>query len=325
MTHRDLEEEKQAEIARCDALPALIDAAKRQGSAALGARTKLNSIEIMYFLSWRGVCTVIARPMKCGARRAFHLTKKVSIDMDNTLLITLSAQNALRRQMDVAANNMANMSTAGFKAEAVLFEPVVRRPAAINERPKTVEFVRDYTIARDFRPGALQRTDNPLDFALTGNGYFTIQTTDGNAYTRDGQFQLDTDGRLVTHDGRFVLDDGGQIINLDVTAGQPLVGRDGTIVQNGAPVARLGLAAFNRPGAMDKIGDNLWRPNGEQANPATDTQVVQGMIEGSNVVAITELTRIMEISRAFESASRLQKQTEDLRGRAIERLAKLQS
>jgi flagellar basal-body rod protein FlgF len=245
--------------------------------------------------------------------------------MDNTLLITLSAQNALRRQMDVAANNMANMSTAGFKAEAVLFEPVVRRPASITERPKTVEFVRDYTIARDFRPGALQRTDNPLDFALTGDGYFTIQTTQGNAYTRDGQFQLDTQGRLITHDARFVLDDAGQAITLDLTQGEPLVGRDGTITQAGAPVARLGLVSFQRPGAMDKIGDNLWRPTNEQGTPSTDTQVIQGMTEGSNVVAITELTRIMEISRAFESANRLQKQTEDLRGRAIERLAKVQS
>lgn len=245
--------------------------------------------------------------------------------MDNTLLITLSAQNALRRQMDVAANNMANVSTAGFKSEAVLFEPVIRRPASITERPKTVEFVRDYTIARDFRPGSLQRTDNPLDFALTGDGYFTIQTTQGNAYTRDGKFQLDADGRLITHDARFVLDDAGQIINLDLTAGEPLMGRDGTILQGGNQVAKLGLASFLRPGAMDKIGDNLWKPTNEQGRPATDTQVVQGMIEGSNVVAVTELTRIMEISRAFESATRLQKQAEDLRSRAIDRLARVQS
>ena len=245
--------------------------------------------------------------------------------MDNTLLITLSAQNALRRRMDVAANNMANVSTAGFKSEAVLFEPVIRRPASIQERPKTVEFVRDYTIARDFRPGALQRTDNPLDFALTGDGYFTIQTTQGNAYTRDGKFQLDAQGRLITHDARFVLDDAGQIITLDLTQGEPLMGRDGSISQGANQVAKLGLASFQRPGALDKIGDNLWKPTKEQGTPATDTQVIQGMIEGSNVVAVTELTRIMEISRAFESATRLQKQAEDLRSRAIDRLARVQS
>jgi flagellar basal-body rod protein FlgF len=245
--------------------------------------------------------------------------------MDNTLLITLSAQNALRRQMDVAANNMANMNTAGFKSEAVLFEPVIRRPASITERPKTVEFVRDYTIARDFRPGALQRTDNPLDFALTGDGYFTIGTAQGPAYTRDGRFQLDTQGRLITRDGQPVLDNGGQPIALDLSAGEPLMGKDGTITQNGGPVATLGLAAFQRPGALDKVGDNLLRATVEQPAVAQNSEVIQGMVEGSNVVAVTELTRIMEITRAFESATRLQKQAEDLRSRSIERLARVQS
>jgi flagellar basal-body rod protein FlgF len=245
--------------------------------------------------------------------------------MDNTLLITLSAQNALRRQMDVAANNMANVTTAGFKSESVLFEPVMRRPASIAERPKTVEFVRDYTIARDFRPGALQRSDNPLDFALTGDGFFTVGTPQGPAYTRDGRFQLDPQGRLVTRDGRPVLDVAGQEIALDLTAGEPLVGRDGAITQNGAQTGQMGIATFQRPGALDKVGDNLWRATIEQPTQAANADVVQGMTEGSNVVAVAELTRIMEISRAFESASRLQRQAEDLRSRSIERLARVQS
>jgi flagellar basal-body rod protein FlgF len=267
---------------------------------------------------------VLLRLREFGAKAHLEPTKKVK-EMDNTLLITLSAQNALRRQMDVAANNMANVSTAGFKSEAVLFEPVIRKPASINERPKTVEFVRDYTIARDFRPGALTRTDNPLDFAITGDGYFSVQTPSGPAYTRDGRFQLDPQGQVVTHDGKTLLDTAGQPITLDLTQGEPLVARDGTITQNGNIVGQFALSRFQRPGALDKIGDNLWRSTTEQPQPVTDPQIVQGMTEGSNVVAIRELTRIMEISRAFESATRLQKQTEDLRGRAIERLARVQS
>ncbi|MFN8734201.1 MAG: flagellar basal body rod C-terminal domain-containing protein, partial [Hyphomonadaceae bacterium] len=114
-------------------------------------------------------------------------------------------------------------------------------------------------------------------------------------------------------------------ITLDITQGEPVVAKNGSIQQNGVTVAQLGIARFDRPGALDKVGDNLWRPTDEAAQAAADPQVVQGMIEGSNVVAVTELTRIMEISRAFESATRLQKQTEDLRGRAIERLARVQS
>ena len=106
---------------------------------------------------------------------------------------------------------------------------------------------------------------------------------------------------------------------------EPLMGRDGTISQGATQIAQLGLSSFLRPGAMDKIGDNLWLPTNEQGTPSTDTQVIQGMTEGSNVVAVTELTRIMEISRAFESASRIQKNAEDLRSRAIDRLARVQS
>jgi flagellar basal-body rod protein FlgF len=244
--------------------------------------------------------------------------------MDNTLLITLSAQNALRRQMDVAANNMANVSTAGYKAESMLFEQVSRRPAAINERPRPVQFVRDFTVARDIRPGSLQRTDNPLDLALAGDGYFTVQSQAGPAYTRDGRFSLDPNGRLVNKDGLPVLSNQGQPIVLDMAQGEPTIGRDGTITQNTNPVAQLGIAAFARQGAMDKIGDNLLVANGEPVLAANNADVVQGMVEGSNVVAVRELTTIMEISRAYESASRLQRTAEDLRKTAIERLGRMQ-
>lgn len=252
-------------------------------------------------------------------------TQQKLVAMDNTLLVTLSAQNALRRQMDVAANNMANVSTAGYKSEEVLFEPETVRPAAIRERPGPVNFVRDYTVARDFRPGALQRTGNPLDVALTSDGFFTVQSPGGPAYTRDGQFKLDAGGRLVTGDGLAVLDDAGQEIRLDLTAGEPLIGKTGEITQNGVPVARLGIATFQRPGALDKIGDNLWRATIEQPVIAAQPDMVQGMVEGSNVVAVRELTRIIEINRAYESISRLQRQAEDLRRSSIERLARVQS
>jgi flagellar basal-body rod protein FlgF len=245
--------------------------------------------------------------------------------MDNTLLVTLSAQNALRRQMDVAANNMANVSTAGFKSEEVLFEPETVRPASIAERPGPVNFVRDYTTVRDSRPGALQRTGNPLDLALASDGFFTVGTPQGPAFTRDGQFKLDAAGQLITQNGQPVLDTGGAPITLDLAAGEPLVGKTGIITQDGAEVAQLGIATFQRPGALDKVGDNLLRPTIEQPAPLAEPDIVQGMVEGSNVVAVRELTRIIEINRAYESISRLQRQAEDLRKSSIERLARVQS
>lgn len=245
--------------------------------------------------------------------------------MDNTILITLSAQNALSRQMEVAANNMANLSTVGFKAESVLFQPMSTTKATVGTVDKSVDFVRDYSIARDFRPGALQRTDNPLDTSITGDGFFSVSTATGTAYTRDGRFTIDPNGKLITHDGKPVLDDAGAEITMDLAAGQPTIKKDGTISQNGIDVGKLGVVNFARPGALEKTGDNLWRAVNQNPIPAENYEVVQGMVEGSNVVAIRELTNIMEISRAFESATRLQRQTEDLRSKAIERLSRVQA
>lgn len=248
--------------------------------------------------------------------------------MDNAILITLSAQNALTRQMEVAANNMANLTTTGFKSESVLFEPITKKPASIVENPKTVTFVRDYSIARDFRPGTMQQTSNPLDVALTGEGYFAIGGgAQGTLYTRDGQFTLDPNGRLINHNGKPILDDSGQEITIDGTKGEVQIAKDGNITQNGQAIAKLGIFTFNRPGALDKIGDNLLKVTKDSgsANPAATFEVAQGMLEGSNVVAITELTKIMEISRAFESATKLQRMTEDLKSKAIDRLGRLQA
>ncbi len=246
--------------------------------------------------------------------------------MDNSILISLSAQNALMRKMEVAANNMANISTIGYKAESVLFQPFEKKPASIIERPTTVDFVRDYTISRDFRAGALQRTDNPLDVALTGDGFFTVQGRNGPTYSRDGRFTLDPNGRLINHNGSAVLDNNGAEINIDPRDGQIIIAKDGSIKQNGPVIATIGIVNFERPGALKKTGDNLYEaPQGVNPIPAESFELVQGMVEGSNVVPVRQLTEIMEISRAFESAARLQKQTEDLRSRAIERLARVQA
>ena len=243
--------------------------------------------------------------------------------MDNTILITLSAQNALMRKLEVASNNMANASTAGFKSEEVLFEPMIKRPASIAENPKTVAFVRDYSIARDFRPGALQQTGNPLDVALTGDGFFSVQGNNETLYTRDGQFTLDSTGRLVTQKGDPVLDTSGQPITLNLNGGESVIAKDGTIRQNNVIVGQIGVVNFQKPGALDKIGDNLYRQADEAPAPAEGFEVVQGMVEGSNVNSIQQLTDILEISRAFESATKIQKQAEDLRSKAIEKLAKV--
>jgi flagellar basal-body rod protein FlgF len=243
--------------------------------------------------------------------------------MDNTLYVSLTQQMALRRQMDVAANNIANMSTAGFKAESLLTEPERARPARAEERPRDISFVRDWTVLRDFSQGPLQNTGDPFDLAIQGDGFFTVEGPDGPLYTRDGQFTLSPTGEMITREGRRVLSDGGAPIQIAPGGAPPAVGEDGAIRQGANVVGRLGVVAFARPGALEKIGENLWAPRDEPPGPLVDGRVRQGMVEGSNVVAVRELTRIMDISRAYDSATRLQRQAEELRGRAIERLGRV--
>lgn len=238
-------------------------------------------------------------------------------------MISLTHQLALRRQMDVTANNLANMSTAGFKSETVLFEPVQRRPAAAAEQPTRISFVRDWTVLRDFRNGALTTTNNPLDVALRDEGFFTVQGPDGPLFTRDGQFGIGPQGELVTREGRAVLDDAGAPIAIAPDGEPPMINEAGEIFQNDARVARIGVVRFEQPGALEKIGENLWRQAEEAPVPAENVRFAQGHVENSNVVAVVELTRMMEISRAYESATRLQRQADDMRQRSIERLARV--
>ena len=133
--------------------------------------------------------------------------------MDNSLLVSLSQQLAAYRSMDVIANNLANVSTPGFKREAAKFEEYVAhvRPAEDQKGPQTVSFVKDAGAMRDISQGNITNTGAPFDFAINGKGFFTIATPQGERYTRDGHFSLNQDGQIVTSDGYAVQGDGGAI------------------------------------------------------------------------------------------------------------------
>lgn len=254
--------------------------------------------------------------------------------MDNALLIGLQAQRVLQRRMDVAANNLANVATSGFKADAIVLADIHSNALAYDEpddpvaeivsqsQPTDVRFVRDMGLARDMSQGEIAATGNPLDVAIQGPGFFTVQGNDGGlAYTRDGAFTVSGDGRLVTGDGRAVLDSGGAPITLDPAQGAPSIGRDGAIRAGGNEVGRLGVVAFARPGALDKAGDNIWTTNGQSSRPFEGV-VLQGALEGSNVRPVIELNRLIEISRAYQSAANMVNSTDDLRKRAIDQLGR---
>jgi flagellar basal-body rod protein FlgF len=241
--------------------------------------------------------------------------------MDNAMMIGLQTQLVLQRRMDIAANNLANAATSGFKADALVLEEADDTDASAQAAPTDIRFVRDVTLMRDMRQGAIAMTGNPLDAAIEGDGFFMVEGPSGPLYTRDGAFQLSGDGRLTTGDGRAVLNSGGSPIVFDPQGESPSIGRNGAISVAGVEVGRLGLARFEAPGALEKVGENLWDAKGQSAT-GFEGVVVQGALEGSNVRPVLELTKLIEISRAYESAARIVSGADELRQRAIERLGK---
>jgi flagellar basal-body rod protein FlgF len=164
-------------------------------------------------------------------------------------------------------------------------------------------------------------TGNPLDVAIEGSGFFMVEGPDGPLYTRDGAFSLTGDGRLVTGDGRAVLSSGGAPIVFDPQGESPSIGRDGVIRVAGVEAGRIGVATFASPAALSKVGDNLWDAQGQQGG-AFEGVIVQGALEGSNVRPVLELTRLIEISRAYQSAAKIVSDADGLRRSAIERLGR---
>lgn len=240
---------------------------------------------------------------------------------DNINYLALRAQQGLEKRIAAAANNLANSSTNGFKADDVLFREALARPARAEDRPRDIRFVRDAGLARDFAQGPIAQTNGPLDLAIEGEGFFTVQGEAGPLYTRDGAFQLNADGGLVTRDGRAVLDATGQPIVFDPRGQRPEIDAQGRIRVGAANVATLGLAEFENPAILSKIGDNLFDARGEaDPTPFTGT-LVQGAIEGSNVRPILELTELLQVSRAYQGAAQIVSDADDLRQRAIQRLS----
>lgn len=243
--------------------------------------------------------------------------------MENAAYVGLSRQMTLRRELDIVANNIANADTTGFKVEQLLLGTEVGDRARNAFVRPGVSFVLDNGVGRDYGQAALEQTGRSLDFAIEGEGaFFKLNDGAGEAYTRDGAFTLDPEGRLTTQAGVAVQGDGGEII-LDRSLGEPAVAADGTISQNGSPVGRLSIVRFDSLAALEKGGDGLYRnASNSTAIEATDARVRQGMLEGSNVNPILEITNLIEIQRAYESVTRMIENANDLSRRAVERLGR---
>ena len=249
--------------------------------------------------------------------------------MDNALYVGLSRQIVLQQQMDIIANNIANADTTGFKVEALQTAEDPAQPAFTLGGREPVSFVASNGILRDFSPGALHQTGSPLDLAIDGQGFFRVQTASGEEYTRDGRFRLDDAGRVTTSGGQAVLDDGGGEIVLDPQKGPVSIGPDGTISQGTGKdivrVGKIGVVNFANLSGLEKAGDNLYRNTSNlQATPVEAPRVRQGMLESSNVNPILEMTRMIEVSRAYEQMAKMMQSQADLSAQAVQDLGKVQ-
>jgi len=243
--------------------------------------------------------------------------------MENAILVALSRQIALQRKMEITANNMANVNTAGYKADSLKFEEYISpiaRERGFEGRDRRVSFVRNPMMVRDYGQGQLRQTGRPLDIALSGDGWLVVKTPRGERYTRNGQLHLNNDGILVSNEGYPVLGENGEI---SFAGGESdiVIGRDGSIAGRDGIRDRLRLVEFSAPQALKKEGSSLYN-SAESPSPAQKTSVIQGSYESSNVSAMKELTQMIETVRAYSSVSQMLKANDESRGKAIEQLGR---
>jgi len=245
--------------------------------------------------------------------------------MENAQLVALSRQIALQHQMDVVANNMANITTTGFKASDLLFEDYLDPTASDNDfagLDQDVHYTQDWTTVHDMSAGAIEQTGNELDVALMGQGFLTVQTAGGTRYTKSGALAIDATGTLVDLNGNPVLGSSGAI-KFDDSDVDIVIGQDGTVSTNNGNKGKLAIAEFVDPQILSREGDNYF------AGPAPDapvnTRVMQGSIERSNVSGVTELTTMIRVQRAYQSLASLMQRQDELRSTAIQRLGDIQA
>jgi len=237
--------------------------------------------------------------------------------MNSGMYAALTGNISAMRRLEVISNNLANASTPGFKGDQIQFESVlanVKNPsqqlAYSNERFST-----------DFSTGPLQKSDNVLDVALDGEGFFVVNTPQGPAYTRQGNFHRGAGGKLVNADGYEVQGKNGP---LTVTGGRVEIGAGGALTVDGVAAGALALVDFPKPYALNKVGSGLFLPvNPQAATTAASAEVKQGYLESSNVKVIVEMARMIEASRYFESCAKVVKSYDDMTAKAANEIGKI--
>ena len=242
--------------------------------------------------------------------------------MENVSLIALSRQMVLKREMDVIANNVANVTTNGFKrrmSDTREFQmPVASVDTHRRGQDRKVSYVVDKGTPLDLQPGNLENSGNPMDVAINGDAFFVVQTPQGERFTRNGALMLNAQGELVNSDGHALVGEQGRVQFSPEESGISLA-PDGTVFTSAGTRGRIRLVRFPDAQSLENIGSNLFSSKA-QPEPAPFARLQAGFIERSNVKPVIEISRMIEVNRQYQSVSSLISRTDEVRRSAIQKL-----
>ncbi|WP_454916039.1 flagellar basal-body rod protein FlgF [Xanthobacter sediminis] len=237
--------------------------------------------------------------------------------MSSNLYVALSAQLAADKRLSTVANNIANLNTPGFRAEQVRFAELLSESSA-----DKASYVSEGETFTSLRPGPISQTSNPLDLAVDGHGWFAVGTENGVGYTRDGRMRMSPEGALESMNGQPMLDAGGVQLMVDPNGGAIRVGTDGSVFQRGQVVGRVGIYTMADGATLTRHSGSIVMSDqpGVLVQDFTRNKVLQGYVEGSNVEPVMEMTRLINLQRAFEQAANAVQQNEEMTTNAIRQL-----
>ena len=246
--------------------------------------------------------------------------------MDNTTYIALSRQMALWKQMDIVSNNMANMNTAGYKQDNALFTSfITQTPHAEGIGAAPLFFTQDYADFQNFAEGSFKETGNVFDVAIKGDGFFCIETKDGEKYTRKGQFTLNEDGALTTTDGNIVLSEENAPLFFAPEETEITISESGDVITENGVIGRLKIATFADDQKLLKVAGVLFEnvEGNAVSFGSNNIRIEQGMIESSNVNAISEMTNLVKIQRSYDYVQQMIDEEHDRLSNTISTFADL--
>lgn len=238
--------------------------------------------------------------------------------MENSIYVGLSGQVSLQEKMAIIANNVANVNTPGFRGQNAVFHEYISDQRRMKE---DVSLVYDYGQYQVTDSGPLKVTGGPLDVALVGPGFLGIQTPSGVQYTRAGNFALNNIGDLVNARGMKVADQGGGTINIPPDAKYVNIDEKGMVSTDQGVVGSLMVAEFKDYQKLEPAGNGLYRTE-ESPTPAVDTRVKQGTVEGSNVQAVVEMTRMIDVLREYQMVQNMMQAEHQRQQTMIQRLGR---